>query len=109
MPVDHPSDHPANHPSPIRQRINQITHFINAVRHIFSNGYETVNSMTDNLPRYLARAWQNFNQRDTQRAAALVYYAVFSIFPLIVLAVALVSGLIGPALAQQQILQKESA
>lgn len=77
---------------------------VGAVRDTGQHGYAALNRATDGLPGYLARAWQDFNRRDAQRAAALVYYAIFSVFPLLLLAVALVSGLVGPALAQEQVL-----
>ena len=67
--------------------------------------YTALDRATDGLPRYLARAWVDYNRRDSRQAASLSYYAVFSIFPLILLAVILVSSLVGPALAQEQVLR----
>lgn len=57
------------------------------------------------LPIHLWRAIMNFKNHGFRNAAALSYYAVFSVFPLsLLLAVAFTSAL-GPAVAQEQIAQ----
>lgn len=60
---------------------------------------------TRSLPRHLARAVSNFTQYGTRQAAALSYYAVFSVFPLILLSAVAVSRVVGPTVAQEQIVQ----
>jgi membrane protein len=55
------------------------------------------------LPRYLWRAVVNFNTYGTPRAAALAYYAIFSIFPLSLLITISIGSLLGDAVAQAQI------
>lgn len=57
------------------------------------------------LPLYIWRAMQNFGTYGLQRAAALAYYAVFSIFPLTLLLAIAISRLVGAAFAQDQIAQ----
>ena len=71
--------------------------------------YAGLEQASHGLPRYLIRAWTDFNQRDTRYAASLAYYAIFSIFPLILLTVTLLSGLMGPAAARDQILRLVSS
>jgi membrane protein len=55
------------------------------------------------LPHHLGRAFANFSHHGARRAAALSYYAVFSVFPLTLLLAVLISSLLGPAVAQEQI------
>jgi membrane protein len=55
------------------------------------------------LPAHLWRAITNFAEYGTRNAAALAYYAVFSVFPLTLLLAVLISGTLGPTVAQEQI------
>lgn len=57
------------------------------------------------LPVHMWQAIMNFKDRGTKQAAALSYYAVFSVFPLTLLLTVAISGLLGPAVAQEQIYQ----
>ncbi len=59
--------------------------------------------MTRALPLYLGTAGVRFVRYGTRNAAALAYYAVFSIFPLALLLAVGISRLLGPVVAQQQI------
>jgi membrane protein len=61
---------------------------------------------TQALPKYLWRAVSNYAQSGagSRQAAALSYYAIFSIFPLTLLLVIAVGTILGPAVAQEQIL-----
>lgn len=58
---------------------------------------------TRELPYYLRKVVVNFTRSGTRQAAALSYYAIFSVFPLTLLAAIVVSSIIGPVAAQQQI------
>jgi membrane protein len=60
---------------------------------------------TRTLPRHLLAAFQNFNRYGLNQAAALAYYAVFSIFPLLLLMIVLLNRIVGPAIGQDQIVQ----
>ncbi len=64
-------------------------------------------AMTRALPGYLMRAVSNFISYGMRQAAALSYYAVFSIFPLTLLLAVLISRVVGPVIgpdiATQQI------
>jgi membrane protein len=55
------------------------------------------------LPGYLGRALGNFSRTGTRHAAALAYYAIFSVFPLTLLLAVGISKLLGPAAAQTQV------
>jgi membrane protein len=55
------------------------------------------------LPGYLGRAAGNFSRTGTRHAAALAYYAIFSVFPLTLLLAVGISKLLGPAAAQTQV------
>lgn len=62
---------------------------------------------TQALPKYLWRAGTNYAESGTgsRQAAALSYYAIFSVFPLTLLLVVGVGSILGPAVAQEQIVQ----
>ncbi|MDX1994645.1 MAG: YihY/virulence factor BrkB family protein [bacterium] len=55
------------------------------------------------LPAHLWRAIVNFKDNGTRQAAALAYYAVFSVFPLTLLLAIGVSRILEPTIAQEQI------
>ena len=55
------------------------------------------------LPGYLGRAVANFNRHGLRQAAALAYYAVFSIFPLSLLLAVGIGSVLGPTVAEEQI------
>jgi len=72
---------------------------------LITRWYADLEKATYGLPGFLIRAWTDFNQRDTRYAASLAYYAIFSIFPLLLLTVTLLSNVIGLAQAREQILR----
>jgi membrane protein len=55
------------------------------------------------LPKYLWRAVLNYLQSGSRQAAALAYYAIFSVFPLVLLLAVAIGNIVGPAVAQEQI------
>lgn len=55
------------------------------------------------LPLHFWRAIMNFKNQGMRQAAALSYYAVFSVFPLSLLLAVAVSEILGPTVAEQQI------
>jgi membrane protein len=58
---------------------------------------------TRELPLYLWRALTNFANTGASQAAALAYYAIFSVFPLTLLLTVAINQVLGPTVAQQQI------
>ncbi|PJF41370.1 MAG: YihY/virulence factor BrkB family protein [Chloroflexi bacterium] len=52
---------------------------------------------------YIWLAITNFNKYGVRQAASLAYYAIFSLFPLSLILAIVVSNLVGPAVAQEQI------
>lgn len=59
--------------------------------------------VTQALLSHLWQALQNFNRHGGQRAAALAYYALFSIFPLTLFLAIVVGSILEPAVAQEQV------
>jgi membrane protein len=57
------------------------------------------------LPLHIWRAILNFKTFGLRNAAALAYYAVFSVFPLTLLLAVAISSILGPTVAQEQISQ----
>ena len=74
-------------------------------RQILRQRWEKFSPSTRALPRHLGRAVINFMRLGSQRAASLSYYAVFSIFPLVLLLAVAIGTLVGPAVAQEQIVR----
>lgn len=58
---------------------------------------------TRELLTFVRQAIRNFYTTDTRQAAALAYYAIFSVFPLTLLLAVVISRLLGPVAAQEQI------
>lgn len=61
------------------------------------------NTMTDGLLQHLWWAIDRFGKHGTRESAALSYYAVFSLFPLLILLIIIVGSWLGPAAARNQI------
>jgi membrane protein len=55
------------------------------------------------LPAYLWRAARNYLRAGSVQAAALAYYAIFSVFPLTLLLAVAIGNLVGSEVAQEQI------
>ncbi len=60
---------------------------------------------TRTLPGFMWGAIMSFKNHGMKNAAALSYYAVFSVFPLTLLLSVGISALLGPAVAQEQVYQ----
>lgn len=75
------------------------------VRNIIGAWFQEVPDMTPTreLPLHLWRAVRNFFRSGSRQAAALAYYAIFSVFPLVLLLAVAVGSLVGPAVAREQI------
>ena len=58
---------------------------------------------TRTLLQYILQGFGNFNRHGARQAAALAYYAVFSVFPLSLLLAVVVNSILGPAVAQEQV------
>jgi len=67
--------------------------------------WQRLSPSTRALPAHLWMAIVNFKSRGTRQAAAFSYYGVFSIFPLTLLLAVVVSAILGPAVAEEQISQ----
>ncbi|MBN1679217.1 MAG: YihY/virulence factor BrkB family protein [Anaerolineae bacterium] len=61
------------------------------------------NAMTDGLLQYLWQAIYRFSKHGTREAAALSYYGLFSLFPLMLLLIVVIGTILGPAAARSQI------
>lgn len=61
------------------------------------------NAMSDGLLSYMWQAIVRFSRHGTREAAALSYYAIFSLFPLLLLVIIVIGTLLGPVAARNQI------
>lgn len=69
----------------------------------FKHWWSRQRPATRALPDYLQRAVGNYFKYGNRQAAAMAYYAIFSIFPLSLLFTIAVSRVLGPVFAQEQI------
>jgi membrane protein len=76
---------------------------IDSLRQRGSRYWGRFDPATRALPGYLGRAIANFNRHGLRQAAALAYYAVFSIFPLSLLLAVGIGSVLGPTVAEEQI------
>ncbi len=101
-----PGDRPANSPGArLARTYIRVERALGQRGWLITRWYTDLEKATYGLPGFLIRAWTDFNQRDTRYAASLAYYAIFSIFPLILLTVTVASKVIEPAQAREQILR----
>jgi membrane protein len=66
--------------------------------------WQTMPHATQTLPSYLLQAVRNFITVGSLHATSLAYFAVFSIFPLVLLLAIAIGAVVGPAVAQEQII-----
>jgi membrane protein len=69
----------------------------------FMRWWSKRNPYMKTLPLYVVRAINNFVRDGMRSAAALAFYTILSIFPLTLLVAVGISRLLGPAVAQEQI------
>jgi membrane protein len=69
----------------------------------FTDWWHNLQPATQTLLHHLWSALVNFKEHGTRQAAALAYYAIFSIFPLSLLLAVAISNIVNPALASEQI------
>jgi len=101
-----PDEKPANGPGArLARTYIRVERALGQRGWLITRWYTDLEKATYGLPGFLIRAWTDFNQRDTRYAASLAYYAIFSLFPLILLAVTLAGNVVGPAQAREQILR----
>ena len=93
-----------------QERLNRSVTLFEGIKHSSPVQYTTQrwnlsSPSTRALPRHMWQAIINFKDRGTRQAAALSYYAIFSMFPMTLLLTVAVSGWLGPAVAKEQISQ----
>jgi membrane protein len=84
-------------------REQRLPAFFTSFRQQATRRWNALDPATRALPQYLWRAVVNFNAYGTPRAAALAYYAIFSIFPLSLLLAIAIGSILGDTLVQEQI------
>lgn len=83
--------------------IEVIGEFVSPYGRYILKQWRRLNPATRALPLHIWRAIINFKNQGMRQAAALSYYAVFSVFPLTLLLAVAVSSILGPTVAEQQI------
>lgn len=82
------------------------TRFFTGIRQTLQDWWHNRSRSTQSLPGHIWQAVKNYISWGTgsRQAAALSYYAIFSVFPLVLLIAVAISTVLGPAIAQEQIL-----
>lgn len=81
----------------------QLNEYIAPLKQRLNTRWSSFSPATQALPSVFFRAFMNFLVHGGTRATSLAYYALFSLFPLILLIAVGVSRLVGTALTEQQI------
>ncbi len=76
---------------------------VTALETILKRVWEKANKITHNYISYLAQAFKNFTTKGTSEAVVFGYWSVFSLFPLVMLAIVAATFLLGPESAQAQV------
>ncbi len=78
-------------------------HYIHAVQHTGNRVWDTLNRWTGGYIAFLAQALQNFVTKGTTEAVVFGYWAMFSLFPLVMLAIVSVTFIFGTEFAKGQV------
>ncbi len=74
-----------------------------AMRRIWLGWWSVRSAATRALPHILLSAFRNFGRYSSRQSAALAFFALFSVFPLMLLLAVFIGGWLEPAAAQEQI------
>lgn len=82
-----------------------IRRHLNAYKQRLQAWWSQRSPATRSLPHHLWRAVSNYvrSGSGSRQAAALSYFAIFSVFPLVLLIAVVIGSVVGPAVAQEQI------
>src|SRR5664279_775171 len=89
--------------SPAKRRF--YWRYIEATQHTGHLLWDAANRVTKGYVAYLAQALKNFTTTGTTEAVVFGYWAMFSLFPLVMLGVVLATFALGPASARGQVYQ----
>lgn len=87
--------------SPAKRRF--YSRYIESARHTGHTLWDWSNQVTNGYVAYLAQALKNFTTKGTTEAVVFGYWAMFSLFPLVMLAVVLATVALGPTSARVQV------
>jgi membrane protein len=93
----------ATGPSPVKRRF--YWRYIDSAQHTGHTLWDWSNRVTNGYVAYLAQAVQNFITTGTTEAVVFGYWAMFSLFPLVMLGVVVATFALGPASAKAQVYQ----
>lgn len=77
--------------------------YVEAAQHTGHTLWDWANQTTKGYIAYLAQALKNFTTKGTTEAVVFGYWAMFSLFPLVMLGVVLATVALGPATARVQV------
>jgi membrane protein len=87
--------------SPAKRRF--YSRYIEAAQHTGHTLWDWANQVTKGYVAYLAQALKNFATKGTTEAVVFGYWAMFSLFPLVMLGVVLATLALGPTSARVQV------
>src|SRR5262245_9247207 len=73
----------------------KIRAFYRNIHHRIGGGWELTNKFTGNYALYLLQAVRNFVSMGQHEAVGFAYWALFSLFPMVVLAIIIAVSLLG--------------
>jgi membrane protein len=85
------------HPTRFYQR------YVDAAQHTGKRLWDWANRRTNSYVTYLAQAVKNFSTQGTTEAVVFGYWAMFSLFPLVMLGVVIAAYVLGPENAKAQV------
>ena len=91
----------ATQSSPVKRRV--YWRYIEAAQHTGHTLWDWTNRVTKGYVAYLAQALKNFTTKGTTEAVVFGYWAMFSLFPLVMLGVVLATVALGPTSARAQV------
>src|ERR1044071_10026296 len=77
--------------------------YIEAAQHTGDSLWDWANRVTKGYVAYLAQAFKNFTGKGNMEAVVFGYWAMFSLFPLVMLGVVLATLTLGPTSARIQV------
>ena len=90
-------------PSPAKRRF--YWRYLDSAQHTGHTLWDWSNRVTQGYIAYLAQALKNFTTTGTTEAVVFGYWAMFSLFPLVMLGVVMATFALGPASAKAQVYQ----
>jgi membrane protein len=102
-PASSPSPSPSAPPSATPEQEAFFRRYVDAAKHTGHRVWDFANQVTNGYVAFLVQAIRNFIAKGMQESAMFAYWAMFSLFPLVMLGIVAATFLFGAAIAKTQI------